>query len=404
MGDSADEIGHDVALVGRIGSVPTLLQVLCEMTGMGFAAVARVTDGTWTACAVRDEIHFGLQPGGQLDIHTTLCKEVRHTRIPVVIDQASTDPLYRDHITPRTYAIESYVSVPIVLPDGSYFGNLCAIDPRPARVSEPRTVAMFQHFAALIAVELENQRRQHLVQTALLGERAASELHEQLISVLGHDLRTPISQLALNSQLLLAKAKDPAAVASIAADMHLGVKQLSHLIDHALDLARGRLGGEIRAQPAWVERMDEALFSVVTEMQAGFPGREIACQLDMSRPVQVDRARIQQLVANLLSNALVHGAPDGPVQLKATTTADSLVLQVGNQGPAIATDSLDKLFAPFWRSRTSAQREGLGLGLHICAQIVQAHQGRLGVTSSADAGTVFTATVPREAAGPVGIA
>ncbi|SDO05103.1 His Kinase A (phospho-acceptor) domain-containing protein [Rhodoferax sp. OV413] len=400
MDDSAEEISRDVALVGRIESVPTLLRVLCEITGMGFAAVARVTDGTWIACSVRDEISFGLLPGGQLDVNTTLCKEVRFSRTPVVIDQASTDSRYCDHITPRTYGIESYVSVPIVLSDGSYFGNLCAIDPRPAKVSEPRIVAMFHHFATLIAVELENARRQYLVQAALLGERAASELREQLIAILGYDLRTPISLIALNSQRLLAKAQDPAAVARIAGDIHAGVKQVSTLIDHALDFARGRLGCAIHVKPALVERMDEALFSVVTEIQTGFPGREIECQFDISRPVQVDRFRVLQLVANLLSNALVHGAPDSPVQLKATTTADSLVLQVSNQGPPIPHGSLDKVFAPFWRSGTSAQREGLGLGLHICAQIVQAHQGRLGVSSSADAGTVFTATFPQAAAGP----
>ena len=399
MGDSAEKIMHDVALVGCIEAVPTMLRVLCEITGMGFAAVARVTDSSWTACAVRDEISFGLQPGDQLDVRTTLCREVRLTRTPVVINHASLDPRYRDHITPRTFAIESYVSVPILLSDGTYFGNLCAIDARPAQISEPRIVAMFQHFAALIALELESQRRQHQVQAALLGERAASELREQLIAILGHDLRTPISLMALNSQRLLARAKDPVAVARIASDIHASVKQVTSLIDHALDLARGRLGSVIRVEPVLVERMDEALFSVVSETQANFPGREIECQFDMSRPVQVDRCRVLQLVANLLSNALVHGALDRPVQFKAITTADSLVLEVRNQGVPIPPESLDKVFVPFWRTGTATPRGEVGLGLHICTQIVQAHHGRLAVASSADAGTVFTATLPREVAG-----
>ena len=157
--DRAEDIAHDVAAVGRIAAVPTLLRVLCDSTGMGFAAVARVSDGSWTACAVHDDIQFGLKPGGQLDVHTTLCKEVRSARAAVFIDEASADPVYCNHHTPRIYSIESYASVPIVLGDGSYFGNLCAIDPRPAKVSDPRVKSMFARFADLIGQQLDSERR-----------------------------------------------------------------------------------------------------------------------------------------------------------------------------------------------------------------------------------------------------
>src|SRR4051812_34118056 len=168
LGDSAEEIAEDIRAIGRIDAVPALLRVLCDSTGMGFAAVARVTEGTWTACAVQDDIHFGLKPGGQLDIGTTLCSEVRESRTPIVIEQASTDPQYCTHHTPRIYSIESYVSVPIVLSSGEYFGNLCAIDRRPAKVGEPRIVSMFTLFAQLIALQLENDRKRAEAQSALL--------------------------------------------------------------------------------------------------------------------------------------------------------------------------------------------------------------------------------------------
>ena len=69
--DDPQDIARDVAAVGRISAVPALLRLICQNTGMGFAAVARVTDGTWTACAVQDDIRFGLAPGGQLDVQTT---------------------------------------------------------------------------------------------------------------------------------------------------------------------------------------------------------------------------------------------------------------------------------------------------------------------------------------------
>src|ERR1700709_1842160 len=110
--DSPEKISRDVMTVSRIEAVPMLLQIIGETTGMGFAAVARVTDGTWTACAVYDRIEFNLKPGGQLDLSAHLRKEVRETRAPVVIDQASLDPVYCNHHTPRIYSIESYVLVP----------------------------------------------------------------------------------------------------------------------------------------------------------------------------------------------------------------------------------------------------------------------------------------------------
>lgn len=82
--------------------------------------------------------------------------------MPIVIDHASADPAYRGHITSKLYAIESYVSVPSVLPEGEYFGNLCAIDPKPAKVSGPAIVAMFVQFADLIARQLHNERKSQL--------------------------------------------------------------------------------------------------------------------------------------------------------------------------------------------------------------------------------------------------
>ena len=256
MGRASEDIARDIALVGQLEAVPTILEVLCDVTGMGFAAVARVTDGSWTACAVRDHIGFGLLPGGQLDVETTLCKEVRSSGQAVVIAHASLDPVYAAHHTPRIYGIESYVSVPVVLPDGEYFGNLCAIDPKPAPISTPGILAMFVHFAELIARQLQNERRAQVVQAALLDERSKRDLREQLVAMLGQDLRGPIGSMALSSQRLKANANHPSVVLSIASDITGQAQRAGAIIDDVLDLARSRLSVE----PAWVDRLDESLF------------------------------------------------------------------------------------------------------------------------------------------------
>ena len=80
-----DSLEDDVAAVARIDAVPTILEVVCRTTGMGFAAVARVTDDRWVACAVRDDISFGLKPGGELKVETTLCNEIRDNGVAIVI-------------------------------------------------------------------------------------------------------------------------------------------------------------------------------------------------------------------------------------------------------------------------------------------------------------------------------
>ncbi|MDB5656255.1 MAG: histidine kinase, partial [Tardiphaga sp.] len=74
----------DIAAIQRIDAVPRILEVVCRTTGMGFAAVARVTDERWVCCAVRDEIEFGLGTGGELKLETTICHEIRQTREAVV--------------------------------------------------------------------------------------------------------------------------------------------------------------------------------------------------------------------------------------------------------------------------------------------------------------------------------
>src|SRR5688572_23747646 len=86
-----DALMKDIQKVNQIAIVPTILEVICKTTGMGFAAVARVTKEKWIACSVRDEIQFGLAPGGELEIQTTICNEIRDSGKLVVIDHVSED-------------------------------------------------------------------------------------------------------------------------------------------------------------------------------------------------------------------------------------------------------------------------------------------------------------------------
>ncbi len=393
MNDSPEDAAKAIEAIGRIEVVPTLLAVLCEITGMRFSVVACVTETTWTACAVQDEIGFGVRRGDQLAANTTLCFESRASRVPIVIEHASTDPLYLAHPAVKLHAIESQISVPIILSNGRYFGNLCAIDPSPAKVKEPRILSMFTRFASLIASQLETQLRQEQEHSALLDEREAGELREQFIAILGHDLRNPLQAVYAGCELLEQKIADPR-LSAIAARMKTNVRRMSGLIDDVLDFARGRLGGGLEVELTEVESINSGLMTVVQEVLDARPDCKIISNIDVGRPVRCDLGRLQQVASNLLTNAAMHGLPHGSIKITACADDDHLVLAVWNAGEPIPAESIDKIFQPFWRHSVSANRNGLGLGLHICSQIVRAHKGNISVTSSEEDGTQFTARLP----------
>ena len=385
-------IAEDIAAIGRIEAVPRLLKVLCETTGMGFAAVARVTDDRWVACAVEDRVSFGLVPGGELPVASTLCSTVRSSDASIFIDHASQDAVYCTHHTPRIYKIESYASVPIKLSTGEYFGNLCAIDANPHKVREPRITGMFELFAQLIALQLESDRRQEQVESLLIDERAAGELREQFIAVLGHDLRNPLAAIAMGATLLQRKTHDPAAVKTAAQRIERSSKRMSALIDDVLDFARGRLGSGIGVEFGETTTLGQSLEGVTAELREAHPDRRIVSDIAVDGVMRCDAERIQQMLSNLLANALTHGDPAAPVRVRAALAGDDVLIEVHNDGDPIPADRIGKVFEPFWRR--SASREGLGLGLYICSQIARSHGGRLEARSSAEAGTTFGARLP----------
>jgi len=382
----------DIDAVTRIDAVQTILDVVCRTTGMGFAAVARVTEDRWIACQVLDNIAFGLAAGGELKVETTLCHEIRQHRKPVVIGNVADNPTYASHHTPRLYGLQSYISMPIVLPDGRFFGTLCAIDPRPAQVETPEIVGMFKLFAELIAFHLDAQAKLESSEARLISERESSELREQFIAVLGHDLRNPLASIDSGARLLLKTPLDERAT-QIVGLMQSTVKRMSGLIDNVLDFARGRLGGGL---PLLLENgapLEPLLTQVVEELRSAWPHRSIEIDMRVHAPVRVDAPRLSQLVSNLLGNALTHGDESAPIALRAHMGEDMLEISVSNRGVPIPPEAMAQLFQPFYRGQVRDSAQGLGLGLYIASEIARAHEGSI-VAISDETETRFTFRMP----------
>ena len=370
----------DVDLVTRIDIIPTILDTVCQATGMGFAAVARVTDERWIACSVRDTISFGLQPGGELKLETTICHEIRHSGDPVIISDVPCDPIFGTHHTPAQYGFRSYISYPIFLPNGTFFGTLCAIDPHPRDLGKPEIQGMFAMFAKLIGFTLAQTKRLDESEADVAAQHEAAELREQFIAVMGHDLRNPLAAIQAGITLL-EKQPSPERATLLLGQMRSSGNRMAALIADVLDLARGRLGGGIslKREPVFIEPI---INQVVAELVSTHPDHMISAECSTNRAIDCDPDRIAQLLSNLLGNALTHGSSAEPVRVVCSSQDGSFNLSVANGGDPIPPAAMERLFQPFVRGQAGADREGLGLGLYIAAEIAAAHDGKLTVDST----------------------
>ena len=380
----ADALRHAVQ---RIDAVPVILRLISDQTQLRFSVVAHVTDELWVACAVHDQLDFGLSPGSELPVETTLCLEARNQLAPIVIEHASVDPVFSQHQTPKLYKFESYVSVPILLHDGSHFGNLCALDPLPRPVADPMVQAMFAAYAALLGHLLNGELAHEDTVQLLAAERSLAASREQFIAVVAHDLRNPLSAIASGTELI-ARFGEPA-MSEVGKRMTASIQRMSALLNDMVDFARGRAGQVISISLSPRVDLARGLASVVHELQDANRGAQLIEEFTIDGAVTCDLSRLQQLLSNLIANAIAYGTQGTPVLIRAFIANDEAVLSVTNQGDVIDQADLDRMFDPYWSSDQRDQSTHLGLGLHICMQIAKAHRGTLTATSSAQTGTRF---------------
>jgi sigma-B regulation protein RsbU (phosphoserine phosphatase) len=269
-----------------------------------------------------------------------------------------------------------------------------------ANAFEGRDAAGKPLFTRLVLIRATDRRRyeselltaRDTATVSLENERETSELREQFIAVLGHDLRNPLASISAGARILGRDAKSDREH-QVVAMLQSTVVRMAGLIDNVLDFARGRLGGGIALDRNAFAPLVPVLHQVIDELRLTSPGRVISEEYAIDVPVNCDRSRIGQLVSNLVGNAITHGASDRPVRVRAATEEGLFKLTVANAGEPIPEGAMARLFEPFFRGEVRASRQGLGLGLHIASQIAKAHEGVLTVTSTAEE-TRFSFVMP----------
>jgi signal transduction histidine kinase len=250
----------------------------------------------------------------------------------------------------------------------------------------PNDVAFAEEIAAMAALAIDNARLFAQAQRAI-GARDA------VLGIVAHDLRNPLNNIMMSAVLLNAKAPADADQTRQFADQAMkAAKQMNRMIQDLLDIASmetGHLGLDRKPVPA------SALVAEVLEAnrsQAG--GRELRSEVSLQLPnVDADSDRILQVFSNLVGNAIKFTPQSARIAIGGIPDGSVVRFWVSDNGPGISTEHLPHVFSRFWQS-AKADRRGLGLGLSICKSIVEAHCGRIWVTSEPNRGTTFFFSLP----------
>lgn len=269
--------------------------------------------------------------------------------------------------------------------------------------------AMVHEIAAFVARDrdkyeqelvLSRKRLEELVTEATRLQAEARDralFAEQLIGIVSHDLRNPLSTIRMGAALLASEL--PTSGQRTLGRITRATDRANRLIADLLDFTQARLGNGVGISPTSIE-LHAAVDETVGELAVAYPGRALRHEPAGEGRCFADENRLAQLVGNLVSNAMAYGSASAPVTVTSTIAKDEFTIAVHNEGDPIPVDFQARIFQPMTRgTNVSHASRSIGLGLFIVSEIARAHGGAARVSSTLQDGTTFTVSLPRARSG-----
>ena len=283
----------------------------------------------------------------------------------------------------------SAIVAPLVA-GGRAMGAITVATNGSGRSYGPRQLALLQELGRRVGLALDNARLYSELQRAI-------EAKDEFLGLISHELRTPITAIYGGARMLRSRGERLGAENRdrILADIEQESERLFRMVENLLALARLELGQTPEMEPVMVDRVAARLLSAYSER---FPGRGFELRVEgESRPAAAQTVYLEQVLRNLLNNALRYSPPDSPVEIlvKYREEEEEVEVHVLDRGPGVPEEELERIFERFYRSETSSGgKAGGGIGLTVCKRLVEAQSGRIWAQPREGGGLDVAFTLP----------
>jgi two-component system sensor histidine kinase KdpD len=279
-------------------------------------------------------------------------------------------------------------------------GILALLPAKPRWLLIPEQIQQLETLARQIAIALERVHYVDVAQAAVV-QMESERLRNTLLAAMSHDIRTPLTALVGQAEVLAASIPLTQDQRSSAQNIGQEARELSTLVTNLLEMARLE-SGQVELRKDW-QSVEEVVGSAIRSSHHALGELSVRTELHQDLPlVEFDASLIERVLVNLLENAAKYGVKGIPAEpaivVSASVTATALVVAVRDFGPGLPLNvkgKEDDLFAKFTRGRNESATRGVGLGLAICKAIIDAHRGKIVAAQALGGGAVFTFTLPR---------
>ena len=333
---------------------------------------------------------FGLD-ATQIDRAPGLCASaIMHPEVYVVKNAAEDARTLSNPLVAGSMGFRFYAAAPLITHDGFQLGTLCVIDKEPRDFTTEQET-LLRHLASIVMDEMELR---------LDALRAIARKNE-FLALASHELRTPLGTAKAYLELASLELSGGGVVSEVSEYMHkagVAVDKITLLITDLLDVSRIEHGKLLLRVSEF--DLDALVAETVESVRPIAPSHSLRVTGNTGRLIKGDRERIQQVLTNLLTNAVKYSPGKEEVGIDLSATMDHVIVKVRDHGIGIAPEHLEKVFQRFHREQHAQQHfPGLGVGLYIASEITKEHQGKLWAESALGAGSVFHFSLP--AATPV---